>query len=116
MANKMTIRGVVAIFLVVQFSASGYASAITNEISGISSRIYEDVESSSEDTTESIETSTPENLVTLTVKHSPAIYFSDKDSNMDRQFTSKYLRPLINWPKCGENEWFYPGDIDGDWM
>lgn len=112
----MTIKEIVSICLIVQFSASGFANVLTNEISEISSEKYENVEGSSEDTTETIETTTPENLVTLTVINSSAIYFSDKDSNMDRKFLYKDQKPLTNWPKCGKNEWFYPGDTDGDWV
>lgn len=112
----MMIWRIVSIFLIVQFSANGYASVLTNEVSEISSEGYENVGGSSEDTTETIETPTTANFVTLTVKNSSAIYFSDTDTNADRQFLIKDQKPLTNWPKCGENEWFYPGDVDGDWV
>lgn len=58
----------------------------------------------------------PERIVLVKAKNATKIHFSEKDSNTNHLSETKDQNPLTNYEKCKENEWFYPGDVDGDWV
>lgn len=68
-------------------------------------------------TTDAIETSTLGTLrVAKQLQPHSGIYFSDADTNSDRLSHIKNQKPIVNYEKCSENEWFYPGDNEADWV
>lgn len=84
----------------------------------------ESLESQDVETVEPVDSTTgspePESSTFKTLKvgskSGGRIYHTEVDTNSDRFSSTKIQKPIANYEKCGENEWFYPGDVDGDWV